>query len=216
MFHTTVEEETVPLSISPRPSRRGPLALALFAVVALVIPGAVLAKKAPPPPVNLQVLNVSDWHGNLDPVGTVGGAWNLSARWKADRLAFDGPTLTLTAGDDFGAAPPLSGYFDEVPAVLAERLMGIQVNTFGNHDFDRGIAHLQSMIDLARAPTDATHPGAPFRYVAANLKNLKANLKGVDPIRYFNFGHLKVARHRDRERRGAESCRSRCSSGPSS
>jgi 2',3'-cyclic-nucleotide 2'-phosphodiesterase (5'-nucleotidase family) len=184
----------VPPTVSPRRTRRGSLALALIALVCLVIPGAALAAKPPAPaPVNIQVLNVSDWHGNLDPVGTVGGAWNISARWAADRAAFDGATLTLTAGDDFGASPPLAGFFDEVPAVKAERLMGIQVNTFGNHDFDKGIAHLQAMIDVAGAPTDADHPGAPFRYVAANLKNISANLTGVDPISYFKLGGAKVA-----------------------
>ena len=41
-----------------------------------------------PPPVTIQILNVSDWHGNLDPVGNLGGAWNISARWQQDRLAY--------------------------------------------------------------------------------------------------------------------------------
>jgi 5'-nucleotidase len=189
-----VEEVRVPLTVSPRHTRRGSLALALLALAGLVIPGTVLAvKPPPPPPVNIQILNVSDWHGNLDPVSTAGGAWNLSARWNADQAGFSGPTLRLTAGDDFGATPPLSGFFNEVPAVLAERMMGIQINTFGNHDFDRGLTHLQSMIDLAGAPTDADHPGAPFRYVATNLQNLSGNLTGVDPIAYFNLGGAKVA-----------------------
>jgi 5'-nucleotidase len=180
------------MSRRPRPVVGGRFSLALVILVALVLPASALAAKPPaPPPVTIQVLNVSDWHGNLDPVGNLGGAWNLSARWQQDRLA--GATLTLTAGDDFGAAPPLSGFFDEAPAVKGERLMGIQVNTFGNHNFDRGLVHLQSMIDLAGAPTDADHPGAPFHYVAANLQNLKANLTGVDPVEYFNVGGAKVA-----------------------
>ena len=79
-----------------------------------------------PPPVTIQILNVSDWHGNLDPFGTpsLGGAWNISARWKQDRASH--PTLTLTAGDDFGATPPLSSFFNEEPSVKAQRLMGIR------------------------------------------------------------------------------------------
>lgn len=187
----------MPVSISPRRSRRGSLLLALLALVGLVVPGTVLAiKPTTQPPVNIQLLNVSDWHGNLDPAGSAGGAWNISARWAADRAAFSGPTLTLTAGDDFGASPPLSGFFDEVPAVQAERLMGIQVNTFGNHDFDRGLTHLQSMIDLAGAPSTGTsgaHPGWPFPYVAANLSNLGANLTGVSPVAYLTLGGIKTA-----------------------
>ena len=185
----------MPLSISSRRHARGPLLLALFALAGLIIPGTVLAKK-PAPPVNIQILNVSDWHANLDPASSSGGAWNISARWKADRAAHNGPTLTLTAGDDFGAAPPLSGFFDEVPSIQAQRLMGIQVNTFGNHNFDRGISHLQSMIDLAAAPSTGTsgaHPGQPFTYVATNLANLGANLTGVERIKYFTLGGAKVA-----------------------
>jgi 5'-nucleotidase len=188
-----LEEDSVRLSISPRRERRGSLALAVLALVGLIVPGGVTATR-PPAPVPLQILNVSDWHGNLDPVSSAaGGAWNISARWQLDRAAYPGRTLTLTAGDDFGASPPLSGFFDEIPAVIGERMMGIQVNTFGNHNFDRGLEHLQSMIDFAGAPTDSDHPGSPFMYVAANLANLNANLTGVDPVAYFTLGGIKVA-----------------------
>ena len=131
----------------------------VLAALAILLPAAVLAKKPPPPPVTIQILNVSDWHGNVDPVTNIGGAWNLSDRWQQDRLAY--PSLTLTAGDDFGATPPLSGFFNEVPAIKAQRLMGIQVGALGNHNFDRGIDHLQRMIDLAGAPTSADAPGQP-------------------------------------------------------
>ena len=48
--------------------------------------------------------------------------------------------------------------------------MGIQVGTFGNHNFDRGIEHLQWMIDLAGAPTSADAPGSPFTYVSSDLR----------------------------------------------
>jgi 5'-nucleotidase len=195
VFHHNVEEVSVPISVSPRAHRRGSAALAVLALVGLVIPAGVFAAKSPPPsPVDIQILNVSDWHANLDPASAAGGAWNISARWKVDRTVH--PTLTLTAGDDFGAAPPLSGFFNEEPSIQAQRLMGIQVNTFGNHNFDRGLAHLQSMINLAAAPSTGTsgaHPGQPFRYVATNLKNLAGNLTGVDPVAYFNVAGVKVA-----------------------
>ena len=146
-----------------------------------------------PPPVTIQILNVSDWHGNLDPVGTpaLGGAWNISARWQQDRATH--PTLTLTAGDDFGATPPLSSFFNEEPSVKAQRLMGIQVGALGNHNFDRGVGHLQQMINLAGAQTSSSAPGQPFRYVSANLKNLDGNLTGVEPMQFFKVGGLKVA-----------------------
>ena len=178
----------------PVPPRRRLARAAAILAVGLVIPASVLAAKPPaPPPVSIQVLNVSDWHGNVDPQGNParGGAWNIGARWQADRLAL--PTLTLTAGDDFGATPALVNSFDETPSVLAQRMMGIQVGTFGNHNFDRGTAFLQTKVDQAAAPTDADHPGQPYSYIASNLKNLSDNLSGVDPIKYFNVGGAKIA-----------------------
>jgi 2',3'-cyclic-nucleotide 2'-phosphodiesterase (5'-nucleotidase family) len=186
-------EESDPVGVSQTLTtrRRGTLLLVLLGMVAVAIPAGVLAAKPVAQPTTIQLLNVSDWHGNLDPAGAAGGAWNISARWQQDRLAY--PSISLTAGDDFGASPPLASFFDEVPAVKAERLMGVQVNTFGNHDFDKGIDHLQRMINLAGAPTDAENPGAPFKYVAANLANLDANLIGVTPMEMLNVAKVKVA-----------------------
>src|SRR5687767_13292784 len=204
-------------STSVRRARKplSPRMFSVLIVVSLLMVGAsstsVIA--APRPTVNIQILNVSDWHGQLDPlsVGTsqVGGAAVISAYWQADRAA-NPNTLTLTAGDDFGASPPLSNFFDEVPAVLAQRMMGIQVNTFGNHNFDRGIAHLQCMVNIAAAPNNPSFtpgvydmdsgcppagggPGAPFSYVSANLRNRNQNLTGVEDFRIFTVGGVKIA-----------------------
>lgn len=182
-------------------------------LIATVLVSTMSVSAAPSPPVSIQILNVSDWHGQLDPlsVGTsqIGGAAVISAYWQADRAA-NPNTLTLTAGDDFGATPPISNFFDEVPAVLAQRMMGIQVNTFGNHNFDRGVAHLQCMINIAAAPNNPGFtpgiydmdsgcpltgggPGAPFSYVSANLKNRNQNLTGVQDFQIFTVGGVKVA-----------------------
>jgi 5'-nucleotidase len=135
--------------------------------------------------VNVQILNVSDWHGQLDPliVGTnqVGGAAVISAYWQADRAA-NPNTLTLTAGDAVGATPPLSSFFADEPTILAMNLMGFDVDTFGNHNFDGGIARLQSQIDLA-----------DFQYVSANLQNRDDNLTGVKDFEIFNVGGVDIA-----------------------
>ena len=181
------------MRVAPVPlSRRGPLLLVLLAIVALLVPAGAVAKR-PAPSTTIQLLNVSDWHGNVDPQGTPaqGGAWNISARWQEDRLAH--PTLTLTAGDDFGATPAISNFFEDTPAVLAQRMMGIQVGALGNHNFDAGVGRLQQLVNLAGAPTSASTPGQPFRYVAANLKNLSDNVSGISPVAYFRVGSVKVA-----------------------
>ncbi|MBE0410447.1 MAG: 5'-nucleotidase C-terminal domain-containing protein [Anaerolineales bacterium] len=159
--------------------------LFIILVLSLILPLS-LAEAAPREPVTLQFLAVSDWHAQLDPlsvfeVGDVGGAAAISTYWQMDRL--ENPnTLTMTAGDAYGASPPLSGFFDEVPGVLAMNLMGFDVDTFGNHNFDRGIDHLQEMIDLA-----------DFQYVSANLRNVEDNLTGVKPYEIFEVGGVKVA-----------------------
>lgn len=161
-----------------RPRRRGPLLVAFLTALAVIVPGGAVA--APRESVDVQILAVSDWHGQLDPIGGVGGAAVLSAYFQQERTA-NPNTLTLTAGDAYGATPPLSNFFDEEPTVLAMNLMGFDVDTFGNHNFDRGVDHLQDMIDLA-----------DFQYVSANLRNRDANLTGVKDFEIFDVGGIKV------------------------
>jgi 2',3'-cyclic-nucleotide 2'-phosphodiesterase (5'-nucleotidase family) len=72
--------------------------------------------------------------------------------------------------------------FNEEPAVEAMNLMGFDVDTFGNHNFDKGVTHLQQMRELAE-----------FDYVAANLRNVEENLPGLKPYKIFNLGGVKVA-----------------------
>jgi 2',3'-cyclic-nucleotide 2'-phosphodiesterase (5'-nucleotidase family) len=136
------------------------------------------------PPVALQFLTFSDWHAQLDPltVGTqqIGGAAVLSSYFAADRAA-NPNTLTFTAGDAFGASPPLSGFFDDTPAILALNMMGLSADTFGNHNFDKGTAYLQARIDEAA-----------FAYVDANLTNIEAELTGVAPWTIFDVDGVKI------------------------
>jgi 2',3'-cyclic-nucleotide 2'-phosphodiesterase (5'-nucleotidase family) len=161
------------------------IGLSVLLLVAAVTATGVFTATAKRQPVEIQFLTISDWHAQLDPrfvfgEGTFGGAAELSAYWKLDRLA-NPNTLTLTAGDAYGASPPLSSFFNEVPAVQAMNLMGFDVDTFGNHNFDKGITHLQRMINLA-----------DFQYVSANLKNLEDNLSGVKAFEIFDVGGVKV------------------------
>jgi 5'-nucleotidase len=164
------------------------LALVSFIVVLLLVVSGTHAatSAASREPVTIQLLSVSDWHAQLDPlsvtgIGDVGGAAVLSSYWQADRAA-NPNSLTLTAGDAYGAAPPLSSFFEEETAVRAMNLMGFNVDTLGNHNFDRGVGHLQRMIDLAE-----------FSYVSANLANVDENLRGVKPFEIFDVGGVKVA-----------------------
>jgi 2',3'-cyclic-nucleotide 2'-phosphodiesterase (5'-nucleotidase family) len=147
----------------------------------LAVSGPAGADTKPSGSVQIQLLTISDWHGQLTPVSGVGGAAVLSSYFKADRAA-NPNTLTFTAGDAFGATPPISSFFEDEPAVRAMNMMGIDADTFGNHNFDRGIAHLQRMIDLAEFP-----------FLSANLRNVNDNLTGTDKMTIFNVGGIKVA-----------------------
>jgi len=106
--------------------RKAIVPLLLMIMTLAMVTGAVGAAPSHKT-VNIQILNVSDWHGQLDPlvVGTsqVGGAAVLSAYFHSERAA-NPNTLTLTAGDAVGATPPLSSFFDDVPSILAMNLMG--------------------------------------------------------------------------------------------
>ena len=171
--------------MNPRKLGRAGVAF-LAALAAVLITNSGFAHDRKEPPVEIRFISVSDWHGQLDPLsaageGTFGGAAALSTYFQMERL--DNPnTLTLTAGDAFGASLPLSSFFEELPAVMSMNLMGFDVDTFGNHNFDRGIAHLQQMIDIAE-----------FQYVSANLRRRDDNLTGVKDFEIFDLGGVKVA-----------------------
>jgi 5'-nucleotidase len=110
-----------------------------------VVPASAVAQSGDRGLVELQILNVSDFHGQLDPLSvsgvSVGGAAALSAYWQADRQA-NPNTLLLTAGDAVGASPPLSSFFDDEPTIRFMNYAGFTADTFGNHNFDGGLAHL--------------------------------------------------------------------------
>ena len=162
---------------------------ALILPLAGLVPGtAAVAKKESKrnDTVAIQILNVSDFHGQLDPlnifgVGDVGGAAALSTYWQQDRAA-NPNTLLLTGGDAVGASPPLSSFFGDKPTIDFMNYAGFDADTFGNHNFDKGLGHLQDQIDLA-----------DFDYVSSNLKNLEDNLRGVSPFVIKKMRGVKVA-----------------------
>jgi 2',3'-cyclic-nucleotide 2'-phosphodiesterase (5'-nucleotidase family) len=166
--------------------------LLLLFIVAAVGAGAAPPSWVPGPPpgtpppkakhtANIQLLTISDWHGQLTPVNGVGGAAFLKTYFDEAR-AENPNTLLFTAGDAIGATPPISSFFEDEPAIEALNMMGLDADTFGNHNFDRGVEHLQRMIDLAEYP-----------FVAANLANLEENLTGVEPYTIFELDRVRIA-----------------------
>src|SRR2546425_1404810 len=112
------------------------------------------------------IVAVSDWHAQLEPLSVtvdgaprpVAGAAVLAAYFDRERRENPGGTIVVTAGDAFGATPPLASLLEDVPAVEAQNAMGFDIDTLGNHSFDHGLQRLRKLMSLAR-----------FRYVAANI-----------------------------------------------
>jgi 5'-nucleotidase len=197
------EASLVPVSnVGTRSGRRRLLTLAVAVVtLSLVIPAATLAKKppvTPPHAVNVQLLALNDFHGNLEPPtgssGRVGSAANDAACTAAPDcdlagglvyLADDikdleatnpGNTLVVAAGDNIGATPLISAAFHDEPTIEALNLIGMDVSAVGNHEFDEGVDELLRIQNGGCHPVDGcdtghTYAGADFQYLAANVVN---------------------------------------------
>jgi 2',3'-cyclic-nucleotide 2'-phosphodiesterase (5'-nucleotidase family) len=68
-------------------------------------------------------------------------------------------SITVTGGDAVGASPPISNFFGDKPTMQVFNMMGITVDTLGNHNFDRGSQYLRTELI----------PMAQFPYLAANV-----------------------------------------------
>jgi 5'-nucleotidase len=115
---------------------------------------------------SLQFLQLSDLHGAIDVSSTSIGAAGLVASWNNDRL-LNPNTVAVTSGDNIGAAPQISSAFEELPTIEALNLMKVDASTFGNHEHDRDIAHVQKVIGAS-----------DFQWVVSNYSSLKDLVSG--------------------------------------
>ncbi|HEY7853575.1 MAG TPA: 5'-nucleotidase C-terminal domain-containing protein [Aquiluna sp.] len=109
---------------------------------------------------SVQLLQLSDFHGQLEPSRSFGAAL-LTSNFEAERLNNDA-TFTVSSGDNIGAAPPISSQNAELPTIQAMNAMGFDVSVFGNHEHDRNLAHLRQMIRYS-----------DFEWVISNYNTLK-------------------------------------------
>jgi 5'-nucleotidase len=143
------------------------------------------------PPIEVQILAINDFHGNIEqppepvsvaqPDGTVlkarlGGAAQLAAS-LAQARAGHANTITVAAGDLIGASPLASAYFLDEPTIDAMTMLGLDLASVGNHEFDKGSAELLRMqrggceVYTTRKPCRLEpFKGAGFEYLAANVE----------------------------------------------
>lgn len=128
---------------------------------------AELAGVAKTSATNVQLLALSDFHGALEGTSSNAGTALLTSAFANEREAV-ASTITLSSGDNIGAAPAISSQFEELPTIESMNLMKFDVSTFGNHEHDRNIAHVQKIIGAS-----------DFAWVASNYSSLEPLKSGT-------------------------------------
>ena len=184
--------------------------------------GALLLMLAPPPgaaaqaapPIDLRILAINDFHGNLlPPPGGIriadpddntrkinvpaGGAEHMATLVKQLRQGTRN-TIFVAAGDLIGASPFLSAMFHDEPTIESLSMMGLEVASVGNHEFDEGKAELLRMQNGGCHPTDncqGPHPfrGAGFHYLAASTIETTSGKTIFPPYEVREFDGIRVA-----------------------
>ncbi|MBR1235072.1 bifunctional UDP-sugar hydrolase/5'-nucleotidase [Bradyrhizobium sp. AUGA SZCCT0182] len=172
-------------------------------ILALAITAALATSShaQTPAPIDLRILAINDFHGYLRPpqLGiriadpedktkktfvAAGGAEHMATLVKELRDGHKN-SIFVAAGDLIGASPFLSAMFHDEPTIEALSMMGLDISSVGNHEFDEGKAELLRMQNGGCHPVDkcqGPHPflGAKFRYLAASTFE-KATGKTVLP-----------------------------------
>ncbi len=118
----------------------------------------------------VQIIEFSDFHGAIQTTSTDSGVALLMTAFNQERTYGDA-TFVVSAGDNFGASPPICSLFDEKPAIEALNLMNIDLSTFGNHEHDRKISHLQTMVGMSN-----------FKWTAANYNLVSPMNSGAKTV----------------------------------
>jgi 5'-nucleotidase len=184
-------------------SRRTRIALACGATV-LAVAALVQLTPLTDGTVDVQLLAINDFHGALEPAsggtGRIGDVDAGGIEYLASHLArlrTENPnTVIVSAGDNIGGTPLLSGLFHDEPTVEALNLAGVELSALGNHDLDEGWWELYRMQRGGCHPDDGCQDGTPytgaaFTYLAANVMLdprqadpatlARAGIQGVDP-----------------------------------
>ena len=186
-----------------------PILAALGLATALASPA--LAQSAP---VELRILAINDFHGNLKPpAGGIRiddpddkGRKIAVAAGSAERMATlvnqlrEGHknNVFVAAGDLIGASPFLSAMFHDEPTIEALSMMGLAISSVGNHEFDEGKDELLRMQNGGCHKDDGCkgpHPfaGAKFHYLAASTFLKDSGRTLLPPYEIRTFEGIPVA-----------------------
>ncbi len=184
------------------------------AIGAFLLNAAASYAQTPPAPVDVTLLAINDFHGNLRPAPggitiddpadktkkitvPAGGAEHMATLVKQLRAGKKN-TAFVAAGDLIGASPFLSALFHDEPTIEALSMMGLEIASVGNHEFDEGRDELLRMQHGGCHPVDGCrgpHPfaGATFRYLAASTIDTKSGLPLLPAYEIRTFENIPVA-----------------------
>src|SRR5471030_1903268 len=200
----------MPRPILTRPVLPRPLLPVLAALLALLCPASGSAADT----VDLRILAINDFHGYLRPspggiriadpadktrkiMVEAGGAEHMATLVKQLREGHKN-NIFVAAGDLIGASPLLSAMFHDEPTIEALSMMGLAVESVGNHEFDEGKDELLRMQNGGCHPTDkcqGPHPfaGAKFQYLAASTIEKSTGKTIFPPYAVKQFEGIPVA-----------------------
>ncbi|MBQ4635073.1 MAG: bifunctional metallophosphatase/5'-nucleotidase [Akkermansia sp.] len=123
----------------------------------------------------INILGVNDMHANID------GMPQLATFVKQERLNDPG-LLLMAAGDNRTGNPYVdNGNRPGVPMVTLMNHVGFDLSTFGNHEFDAGVAALRDYINSAE-----------FDFVCANVFTTDTQGIDVKPYKIFERNGVRI------------------------
>ncbi|MGB6396764.1 MAG: bifunctional metallophosphatase/5'-nucleotidase [Bradyrhizobium sp.] len=165
-------------------------------------------------PVDVRILAINDFHGNLRPppggiriadpddktktvVVPAGGAEQMASLLTQLREGHPN-NIFVSAGDLIGASPLLSAMFHDEPTIESMSMMGLELSAVGNHEFDKGKDELLRMQNGGCHPIDKCQGPRPFRgakfhYLAASTFDRATGKNIFPPYEIREFEGIPVA-----------------------
>jgi 5'-nucleotidase len=146
--------------------------------------------------IQVQLLGVNDFHGQLNKYrrvsGTMaGGAEYLAAYLKKYKQETPN-TLLVHAGDMVGGSPPISSQFQDEPTIEFLNLLHFDVGTPGNHELDQGVNEMKRLIDGGFHEKTGYFQGAKFSYISANIIDKKTGTPLLPPYVIKQIAGIKI------------------------
>lgn len=127
--------------------------------------------------VDLQILNVNDFHGRLE-----SSAVTIACTAEQLREQNDGNLILTSSGDNIGASTFTSFIQEDVPTLEALNAMGLGVSSLGNHEFDQGAADFN----------DRVVPLSEFDWIGANARDAASGEHLYEPYSIQEIDGVRV------------------------